>query len=250
MRPSTHPSIRTVLFDVGGTLLRVRPSVGTVYARAARDHGFEVSVVELDRNFRAAWRRSVERGHSRGHSCSDEILREEWSTVVRETFKESVPAEKMPALFDDLYNRFASATVWELAPRVRSHLEHLRAAGIRLGVLSNWDSRLRSMLDDLDLGDAFDFLVISYDVGVEKPHPDIFQAALARAGSSPAETLLVGDSYETDIEAASRSGLATLWITSRAEHEARSSRVDVGPWIESFPHDAAAFWRDWIARDP
>ncbi len=246
MRPSTHPPIRTVLFDVGGTLVRVRPSVGMVYAGAARDHGFDVSAEALDRNFRAAWRRSVERGHSRGHSCSDEILREEWSTVVRETFKESVPAHKMPALFDDLYDRFASATVWELAPRVKEHLEHLRAAGIRLGVLSNWDSRLRSMLEELGLRNAFDFLVISYDVGVEKPHPDIFQAAVDRGGSSPSETLLVGDSYEADIEAASRCGLATIWITSRAEHEAKSSRVDVGPWIESFPHDTAAFWRGWI----
>ena len=246
MRPSRHPPIRTVLFDVGGTLVRVRPSVGTVYAGAARDHGFEVSPEELDRNFRGAWRRSLARGHTRGHSCSDEILREEWWTVVRDTFKDSVPADNMPALFDDLYDRFASAAAWELAPGIKSHLEHLRAAGIRLGVLSNWDSRLGSMLSDLGLRDAFDFLVISYAVGVEKPHPDIFQAALAEAGSSPEETLLVGDSFEADIEAAGRLGLATLWVTSREEYDERSAGAEVGPWIDSFPDDTVTFWNGWI----
>ena len=153
----------------------------------------------------------------------------------------------MPALFEDLYGRFATATAWELAAGVRPNLAYLRDAGIRLGVLSNWDSRLCSMLEDLALRDAFDFLVISYDVGVEKPHPEIFQAALERAGTSPGETLVVGDSWEADIEAAARVGLATLWITSRAEREARSARGAVGPWIEAFPEDAAAFWRGWIA---
>ena len=118
MRPSTRPSIRTVLFDVGGTLLRVRPSVGTVYAGAARDHGFEVSVEDLDRNFRAAWRRSAARGRSRGYSCSDEILRDEWYTVVCETFRDAVPAERMPALFEDLYDRFASAEAFLGSPAI------------------------------------------------------------------------------------------------------------------------------------
>lgn len=246
MRHPPRPSIRTVLFDVGGTLLRVRPSVGTVYAGAARDHGFEVGVEELDRNFRTAWRKSLERSRARGYSCSDEILREEWYTIVCETFRDTVPQERMPPLFHDLYDRFASAAAWSLAPGVKEHLEYLRSAGIRLGVVSNWDSRLRSMLEDLGLASAFDFLVISYAVGVEKPHPGIFEAALTHAGTSPTETLVVGDSYEADIEAADRLGLATLWVTSREEHEARRPRGRVGQWIESFPQDAAAFWDGWI----
>ena len=225
----------------------MRPSVGAVYAAAARDHGFDVNGGELDQSFRRAWGKSLERSRDRGYACSDEILRQEWYTVVGETFRDTVPAERMPGLFDDLYDRFASAAAWELAPGVQTSLEYLRGAGLRLGVLSNWDSRLRSMLEDLGLARAFDFLVISCDVGVEKPHPDIFLAALDRAGTSPAQTLVVGDSYETDILAAARLGLATLWVASRQEQAARGGELpDVEAWIETLPEDAATFWSRWL----
>ena len=68
--------IRAVLFDVGQTLLRVQTSVGDVYAETAARYGVHADPLELDRNFRTAWIRGLERGRQRDHRCSDESLRE------------------------------------------------------------------------------------------------------------------------------------------------------------------------------
>ena len=153
--------VKTILFDVGGTLLRVRPSVGSVYAATAREHGVESTPATLDANFRAAWRESLTRRKSRDFVCSDEILREEWYRIVCDTFGETVPPDRMSTLFDDLYERFATANAWEVAPRARETLAFLKERSVRLGVLSNWDSRLETTLRELGLDELFDFIIVS-----------------------------------------------------------------------------------------
>ena len=243
---SHRGSIRVVLFDVGGTLLRVRPSVGAVYANAAERYGIAADPAELQRNFGRAWRLSHERRRARGFVCSDPFLREEWFRVVCDTFGDRVAGDEMRPLFDDLYDSFATAAAWEVAAGVRENLAYLRRRGVRIGVLSNWDSRLHTTLDDVGLSDAFDFVVVSYQVGVEKPHPDIFAAALTQGGRAAGETLLIGDSYEADIEPARALGLATLWV---AKDEDRRSQPAAGPGLNVFPNTPASFWPDWLALD-
>ena len=143
--------IQAVLFDVGGTLLVVKPSVGSVYAERAAAHGFQVMPEEIQRNFKAAWKQSIERSRARGYLCSDEILREEWFEIVRSTFRDAVPPTRIRALFDDLYERFASPSAWALVPWARETLEYLRGRGLRMGIVSNWDSRLPRMLEELEI---------------------------------------------------------------------------------------------------
>jgi putative hydrolase of the HAD superfamily len=231
--------IDAVLFDAGGTILRVKPSVEAVYSETAALHGFRVAPESILRNFRGAWKRSIERSRARDFRSSDAILREEWFEIVKETFGDSVPGSRIRALFDDLYERFVSASVWSLAPGTRESLHHLRERGIRLGILSNWDSRLRKMLAEIGIEGAFDFLVISHEVGYEKPHAVIFGEALRQAGTPPERTLHVGDSYEADILPASRLGLRTLWIAPEPE---RARMAHEGLGADALPLDPAAFW--------
>ncbi len=233
------PRIEAVFFDVGGTILRVEPSVGAVYAATAKEHGFEIAADLIEREFRAAWKQSLERGRARGFRSSDEILRGEWFEIVRDTFKNLVPASRLPALFVDLYERFASAQAWRLVPGIRATLRYLRGEGVRLGVLSNWDSRLQRMLLELDLESSFDVMVISHDVGYEKPHAAIFEDALRLSGSAPSRTLHVGDSFEADIKPARALGIQTLWVAPRWERE---TEEDAGPGVDHLPEEPLPFW--------
>ncbi len=234
-------SVRVVLVDVGGTLLRVRHSVGTVYATTAAEHGVDVEASRLDLAFRSAWSDSLERRRRRRFACSDELLREEWRWIVERTFGDVVPPNRMSALFEDLYARFASADAWDVAPNARANLSYLRTKGVRLGVFSNWDSRLARTLEELDLASAFDFQVVSHAVGVEKPHPDMFRVALDRGGGPPSATVVVGDSYEADIAAARALGLRTIWMTKSAPDGGADDQID------GFPGDPASYWAAWIA---
>jgi putative hydrolase of the HAD superfamily len=249
MRPvpgSAHPNgLQVVFFDVGGTLLHVKTSVGTVYAERAALQGISVSAADLDLNFRVAWQHSVERSIARNFICSDPILREEWRHIVRETFGGKVTEAQLEPLFDDLYRCFSSAGAWDLVPGARETFAHLKRRGLKLGVLSNWDSRLLGMLDLLEIKEVFDVLVISHGVGFEKPHREIFLEALRRAGTAPARALHVGDSYEADILPAKTLGMRTLWVAPEAKRE---SRPGADACADALPSEPVPFWDELISR--
>ena len=71
-------------------------------------------------------------------------------------------------------------------------------AGIKLAVVSNFDTRLRGILEGLRLLSAFDAVVISAEVLAEKPNPLVFEKACAQLGVSPAEALVLGDDRRSD----------------------------------------------------
>jgi epoxide hydrolase-like predicted phosphatase len=80
---------------------------------------------------------------------------------------------------------------------------------IKTALLSNASPRLRELLDRLQVTDAFDVIVISGQVGVQKPDPEIYRILLERLGLAAHETVFVDDFIE-NIEAALRLGMATL----------------------------------------
>ncbi len=247
-------SIEAILFDAGGTLLRVRSSVGDVYAEVALEYGVDVEPASLNRAFANAWATSLQRSRARGHRSSDAILRHEWRTIVAETFGDTVPEEVFPQLFAALYDRFRCASAWEVVPGARASLEFLRRTGVQMAILSNWDQRLPQTLRELELLDFFDELFISYDIGVEKPHPRMFEAAIQRYACVPEKILVVGDSLERDILAARRLGLRTLWIqaatgstTSRDTDELGGELEHrAGATVPGFPVSPQTFWPAWL----
>ena len=212
MMGRSESEIRFAYFDCGGTLLRVRPSVGVIYSERAAALGFCVDSDLLNERFLEAWEASRRRSRGRQFSCSDEILRDEWLQIVSHTFGESIPRENIGRVFEDLYEYFVAPSAWTLDPGIRPMLEILRGKGIGLGVLSNWDRRLKATLAKLDLLDLFDQLVVSNEVGFEKPHPAIFEEAIEKSGCEPDNILHVGDSLEADILPAVELGLTAIWV--------------------------------------
>jgi putative hydrolase of the HAD superfamily len=91
-------------------------------------------------------------------------------------------------------------------------LDRLRARGLRLGVVSNADGRVRALLEDLDLARRFDVIVDSRVVGVEKPHPRIFEIALEALGEAPARAVHVGDFPQVDVVGARRAGIRPVLL--------------------------------------
>ena len=74
----------------------------------------------------------------------------------------------------------------------------MRAMGYALAVVSNFDRRLYAVLDDLDLSRFFDVVIISSEVGADKPDPRIFERALKALHVAPGETWHVGDDPKRD----------------------------------------------------
>jgi putative hydrolase of the HAD superfamily len=109
--------------------------------------------------------------------------------------------------FEVAYEHFAETGIWELYPEVTDVLEKLRPR-FRLAVVSNFDGRLRFILEHLGISKFFAQVFISSETGADKPDPEIFRRALKLVDLRPNEVLHVGDDSERDWKAASEAGLS------------------------------------------
>jgi putative hydrolase of the HAD superfamily len=210
----SHP-IRAVTFDVGGTLLEVWPSVGHIYAEVATCNGVKrLSATDLNRRFAAAWRAAKRFSHSRLG----------WARLVDATFRGLTDRPPSQTFFAELYHRFASPDAWHVFPDVVPTLEALAARGTKLGVISNWDERLRPLLKELKLADYFQTTVVSREIRASKPSRAIFQHAVRGLGLPPEAVLHVGDSLAMDVRGAQAAGLSAL-LLKRFARAARAGRI-------------------------
>jgi putative hydrolase of the HAD superfamily len=221
---------KAVFFDVGGTLLRVHPSVGDVYATHARDYGFTGSAEDLNREFRQEWKK-MGGMESLGTQKGLEVERAFWKELVRRVFESHGGLKEFDRYFDHIYDVFRSKESWRVFEDVTESglLDQLKNNGIVLGVISNWDSRLPEILKNTGLAPYFDFILASTVVGSAKPDAGIFNEALRRAGVPPAQACHIGDEPATDIEGARNAGMHSILI-DRKGHQP----VEVSPTIQSF----------------
>ena len=123
-------------------------------------------------------------------------------------------------------------------PPGRVELLESLAPRFRLALVSNFDhgATARSVLDSLGLLSCFGTVVISEEVGIRKPAPEIFALACKRLGLDNSDCIHVGDSLRADVGGAVRAGIRPLWVTTEPERDpgvASISDVSALPaWIE------------------
>lgn len=128
-----------------------------------------------------------------------------------------VPAARMEEVSACLQRLHGERNLWcRTAEGTREALDRLRSAGLRLGVVSNSDGRVEEALEAAGLRDRFGVVLDSARVGVEKPDPAIFRAALAALGVAPEEALYVGDLYDVDVVGARAAGIEAVLLVSDA----------------------------------
>ena len=177
---------RWVLFDVGETLIRPRESFGAVYARVLRGLGVDQDAGTLERALRMTWgevnagvppgtdRYRIHPGGEAGY----------WLRFVERTLDLAggCPSGTAARALEPLRTAFAQPEAWAVFPDVEPALDRLGQAGMRLGVVSNWDSRLPTLLHRLGLRHRFDALAVSSLEGVEKPDPALVPAGARAPG--------------------------------------------------------------------
>lgn len=218
--------IRGIFFDAGNTLLRVHPSVGAIYADAARRYGADLSVGAIEESFKKMWMRTGPLVSNQGHRLTYEKERDWWRFVVSEVFRDHIQFENFDAFFDYLFERFAQSECWRLYDDVLNVLRDLKARGFHLGIISNWDSRLPSLLDQMEISQYFKTVVVSALVGYEKPHPAIFEIALQRSGLDCAEVIYIGDDPVLDYQAARTAGMRAFHLDRSKKFDSHEDTID------------------------
>ena len=212
--PFFRSSIEAVFFDAAGTLFETRRSVGAIYADALETFGIRSSPDELERRFKERFplQPPLAFDPALDDSSRLELEMDWWRTLVAEVVAPEGAFPGFDEFFTTLFDYFRGDLAWRLFDDTRPALEMLRTNGFKLGVISNFDSRLESILDSLDLTDYFDTVRISSRTGYAKPDPRSFTTAAKALGMDPAHCLHVGDRRREDFEGPMAAGMRAVWL--------------------------------------
>jgi putative hydrolase of the HAD superfamily len=150
-----------------------------------------------------------------------------WYRVVASVF-DGIPFPEFDRFFEELYELFRGSLGWRLFPEVKGVLSALKGRGFRLGIISNFDSRLYEVCVALGIRHFFESLTLSSEVGAAKPDPEIFYKALAKHDLKPEESVHIGDNPREDLDGARSAGLGSV-LVDRSRTESRTSPAIIIP---------------------
>jgi len=225
---TARPALDAVVFDAGGTLIRLD------FEWMAEDliaHRVAVTAETL-RRAEVSGRRAYDASARRAGGPDGAV-----TTVrgdVREYFRgtlaaAAVPAEAVAPAIERLLERERTRGLWcRPMEGARGALDAVRAAGLRAAVVSNSDGRAEHHLAQADMMRGLEFVVDSHLVGIEKPDPGIFAVALARLGTAPARTLFVGDIRSVDERGAQAAGMRFVLLDPAGDYAAAGTAAIPG----------------------
>ena len=198
---------KNIWFDLGYTLLYLNRE--TAYQAALEERGFSLTLDKI----------------SRGFHFTDKLFMREYHGYF------GGPPEYYMPLYVGRMNMFLGVKVdiikiytrwmelrgmqkrqWEAYDFCGETLRALREQGYSLGVISNWDASARPILDELGLTSYFDNIIISSEVGVEKPDPAIFLKAFEVSGTNADHSIYIGDNYYDDAIGSRAAGMDCLIV--------------------------------------
>jgi putative hydrolase of the HAD superfamily len=218
-----HPGIRAVFFDAVGTLLFPEPPAPVVYGEAARRQGLAIPPEVIRRRFVAAFRAEEDADRAAGWVTSEEREVARWRRIVAESLLGVADPE---ACFRELFDHFAKPAAWSVNSDAAAVFAALGQGGLLLGLASNYDARLWSVLEgNPELAPLLDRVVISAMVGHRKPSQIFFDGVARVAECELAEVLIVGDDFENDYEGATAAGMNAVLLDQDGRHHDIPQRI-------------------------
>jgi putative hydrolase of the HAD superfamily len=207
------PVLEAVFFDVGNTLLFPHPSVAEVCREilAEAGHTHDLSAIEPLMPLVDAYYEDRYRADDTFWT-SEEETSTVWVGMYSLLCERLGITENAGTIARRVYDAFGSPERWRAYEDVATAFVRLRSHGLKLGIVSNWDSRLPVLLGGLGLTPLLDTVVSSAEVGLHKPDPRIFELACRRLGVAPAAAAHVGDHYYADVLGAQVAGLVPVLI--------------------------------------
>lgn len=201
------PKIKFIFLDVGDTLLSLRVPPGKIYVDVLRKHNIISSSTDMEnlkKIFSKIWQDMNQKPnpdfkdryslHSGGPDG--------WWLELIDKFIGEISGGKTlevaEAIYSEIFSKFEDPDLWNVEPSFDDFLEVVRQRNLGLGIISNWDLRLRKLLQDKGLLREFSPVLISAEFGYEKPSPKIFKEAISISGFQPENLVYIGDKEELD----------------------------------------------------
>jgi putative hydrolase of the HAD superfamily len=210
--PPIPDPLECVLFDAVDTLLAPAPSFQGRFVAVAAEHGVPLEEAAVDAAVAAAAREAAW-----PEDWTDPATqRAFWLGFYREVLGSLGHSQE--ELAEALFQAFSDPAGYRLFDDVRPALDELAGRGITLGLVSNFEPWLDEVLALQGIADRFAAVAISGTLGVAKPDPRIFKAALDEAGADPAATVHVGDQPVNDVAGALAAGITPVLIDRFGRH--------------------------------
>ena len=211
-------TIKAVFFDVGQTILSPAPD-GVAFCTAARQFGFELSSAEVLAQTPAMYRR-YEQHYQADSSFWDDDARAKavWLDAYGLLYQLLGLGDQADAAALWAFEFYFNPGAWSVYSDVDKTLVELSGRGLMLGLISNWDSSLRPIIEGLGMADRFETIIASTEVGLHKPDAAIFRLALDRLGVTAEEALHVGDHLQADVQGALGAGLHAVLLDRADRH--------------------------------
>lgn len=219
MAKTTTSLPRVVFFDLVGTLIHPKEPVGRQYARCAARFDPAADPERLASAFKSAMAAApplVFPGKSPAEAAV--LERSWWKRIVSQVVESAglsatLTGSAFDAFFQALFDHFATADAWSLFPDVLAAFAGLRARGVRLGLVTNYDSRVFALVEALGIAQCLESIIVPARVGSAKPGPLIFRRALEEMDVNGPDALHVGDELGDDYRGAERAGLRAVLLT-------------------------------------
>jgi len=255
--PSTKRCFDLILFDLGNTLIyfdgdwdEVLPRVHRKLTQALVDAGFDLPhdqfAQEFGRRAIAAWE---DRAQSNIEHSTEFVLRQ----TLHDFGVQDTLADQLRPAIDAMFA--VSQAHWQVEADAVPVLEQLYQQGYALGLISNASDNqdVQTLVDKAGVRRYFGKIIVSAAVGIRKPDPYIFRLALDHFDATPERTVMVGDTLSADVLGAHNSGIASVWITRRADNpDNHANRQRITPHavidaLEELP-DLLANWQERAAQ--
>jgi putative hydrolase of the HAD superfamily len=230
-------SIQVIFFDAAGTLFHVRGSVAEVYLQYGEKYGLKRTPAMIS-TVNAAFARAFQDAPAPVFHVSDprEIKRSErlwWFDLVHNVFYRVGMFEGFDEYFEEVFQAFDGPAHWVLYPETLAVLKGLRSQGYELGIISNFDSRLFTILPALGLSNFFQTVTLSTLAHAAKPAVQIFRVALEKHAVDPEDAVHVGDSVRDDVEGARAARLHPVLLNRAAGTHPDVRSGSATPMIQS-----------------
>ncbi|KAF8051012.1 hypothetical protein N665_1821s0006 [Sinapis alba] len=211
---------KALLVDAVGTLLVPAQPTAQIYKNIGEKYGVEYSEAEILTRYRRAYQKPWGQSHLRYVNDA----RPFWQYIVSASTGCS-----NSQYFEELYDYFTTEQAWKLCdPEAEKVFKAIKEAGVKVAIVSNFDTRLRPLLRALRCEDWFDALAVSAEVEAEKPNPTIFLKACELLGVNPEDAVHVGDDRRNDLWGARDAGCdAWLWGSEVTSFKQVAQRIGV-----------------------
>ncbi len=203
----------TVVFDVGGTLLRFNLDfLARVYQESAAPLGVALDFAQTRAVLEMLEGELPARSQQRLISLEADDGKGFWDEFYAEGFRRLGVLADVSAAAAQIRERFQRAEFEALFDDVLPALEALKARGFALGILSNFSANCEDVLRLVGIHSFFSFFVVSALAGVENPDPRIFDLTVRAANQPRADIVYIGDSLFHAIEGARRAGIDAILV--------------------------------------